>query len=114
MDNAEIKSTNAELVALSSIPTDAAVSNILKGVSWRWRGGQWWRTGFKGTTAGETYLLSGFRLRSLFNTDFTNDAVLQVTPVIYKVDTNKLSAHLVEFPPIKLNLTSRGNVQRMP
>ncbi len=51
-------------------------------------------------------------LQSVFNTSFSNDVVLQVTPMLYKVETNDVTAHLVEFPPIKVRLMSNGDVRK--
>src|SRR5882724_9032695 len=60
-----------------TLPPKTAVSNILNSVYRRYRGAQWWPGGnFKAST-GESFLLSGFKLGSVFDYPFTNDVVLQ-------------------------------------
>jgi len=57
---------------------------------------------------------ANFSLQSAFDVSFTNDVVLQITPLIYKVETNEVTAHLIEFLPIKMKLLSNGEVQKLP
>jgi len=53
-----------------------------------------------------------FCLQDVFHISVTNDLVLEVTPLIYKVETNRVTAHLVEFAPIRIKLTADGKVQK--
>ena len=108
-DDVQVKATAAATV---SVPGQTTVSNIMAAVYRRYRGSQWWPGGMSPTPAGEYFHLSGFDLRSVFDIPFTNDMVLQITPMIYKVDTNQVSARLVEFPPTKLKLLANGDVQK--
>ena len=90
------------------------VSNVLASVHPRnFRGMQWWPGGSASASAGQAFGLSGFSLRSAFEMHFTNDVLLQIVPLIYKVDTNRIAARLVEFPPTKLKLLANGTVQKL-
>jgi len=108
----ELTATGPNALA-SNTPAKTAVSNILDRVYRRYRGGQWWPGGQRKTTADERFSLSAFNLRSVFDIPFTNDVVLQVVPLIYRVDTNQATAHLVEFPAIKLKLKANGDVEKL-
>jgi hypothetical protein len=103
----EVPSKDAAVLAAFHVPPQTTVSNILRSVRYSVRGMQW--------LSGEAHRLSAtadFGLRSAFNLPLTNDMVLQITPLIYRVDTN-LSARLVEFAPIKMRLMANGNVQEI-
>ncbi|HEY3762224.1 MAG TPA: hypothetical protein VGN23_10810 [Verrucomicrobiae bacterium] len=107
-NGAEIVSTNIALSEATHLPNQTTTSNIISSVrpSDR-RGLQWLWT--------QPEMLSGansFYLRPLFGNVFTNDILLQVTPLLYKVETNNTTADLVEFPPIKVKLMTNGDVQK--
>ena len=109
----EIQPTNPVALANNHLPVQTTVSNILSGFHpANLRGLQWGRSGFNGTKVGEFFPLASFDLGSAFNVPFTNDIVLQITPLIYRVETNEVTAHLVEFPPIKVRLMADGNVRK--
>ena len=63
---------------------------------------------------GHTFAVPGFNLRSAFDQPFTNDVVLEITPLLYRVDTNGTTAHLVEFPPVTVELKADGGASRLP
>jgi hypothetical protein len=100
------QTTNAEVLEAFSLPFFTTVSNALKGVEWRRRGAQWpW--------SNSAFQTAGFRLKSAFNLPFTNDVFFQLTPLMYKVNTNNQSAWLVSFPPLRLKLKADGNVEKL-
>lgn len=109
----QVVSSNSDVLAAMAAPSQTTVSNILRSIPRRWRSSQWWRTGARGSRAGETYLLSAFDLQSAFSIPLTNDVAVRLVPLIYEVETNKVSARLVEFPPIKLKLMSGGEVRQI-
>jgi hypothetical protein len=73
---------------------------------------QWWLVG-RPVSKGTRYGSGGISLQSAFDVSFTNDYVLKITPLIYKVETNEITAHLVEFPPVKIKLMADGNIQKL-
>jgi hypothetical protein len=104
-----LKSTNQAVLAAMTLPAETTVAEIMKGVRPpSIRGMQW-----LGTDPGLSFTAASFGLRSAFTVPVTNDLVLQITPLIYKVDTNKTTACLVEFPAIKLRLFPDGNIQKI-
>ncbi|MGA2181173.1 MAG: hypothetical protein ABSH15_16520 [Verrucomicrobiota bacterium] len=111
----ELQLTNSSILAAMNLPSQTTVSNIMRGVHpSNKRGLQWWPVVGHGVAAGESYTAAGFSLQSDFDISFTNDVMLQITPLIYKVETNEVMAHLTEFPPIKMKLLSNGKVQKLP
>jgi len=100
--------TNPSSIAASKLPLQTTVSTILKTVRPRDRRGlQWWPVAGRAVDPGFDYPMA------TFGVPFTNDVVLQIAPLIYKVDTNGVTAHLVEFPAAKLKLTSDGKVEQI-
>ena len=98
----------------ANAPASTTVSNVMASVHPRsFRPMQWWPGANASASAGQAFGLSGFSLRSAFEMHFTNDALLQIVPLIYKVDTNRIAARLVEFPPTKLKLLANGTVQKL-
>ena len=69
---------------------------------------QWLEAGFT-IPDGDQIITADFSLSSAFDVAFTNDYVLNISPLIYKVETNLYSAHLVEFPPFKIRLNADGS-----
>lgn len=87
---------------------------------WGHRPAQWLM--FWGPKAGDWQQGASSRLRDTFGVPITNDVVLQITPLIYKVDLDpkilhvnrsENNVHLVTFPAIKMKLLSNGDVQRI-
>jgi hypothetical protein len=108
----QISSTNPDVLAAMHLPEQAAVSEISNFHPRQGRVYQWWTVG-RPIRAGMQYASASFDLQRAFDISLTNDMVLQVTPLIYKVETNEVKANLVEFPPIKVKLKSNGHVQQI-
>lgn len=110
----QIISTNATILGAFHLPKQTKVSEILShSFSPRnQRAYQWWLVGHPANEWSSDYT-ANFMLESAFDISLTNDYVLQITPLIYKVETNGVTAHLVEFPPIKVKLMANGNVQKL-
>jgi len=111
----EVTSTNQSILTAMSPLAQTTVANIMVGVRpLHTRGLQWWPVVNKAVTAGDFGPTTVFELQTDFGISFTNDIILQIAPLIYKVETNEVTAHLVEFPPIKMKLLSNGEVQKLP
>ena len=106
---AQIKDQTA--LAAMSLPTQTTVANIMRG-SARPRILQWLRFGSRSPVAGETAAVTTFNLSQAFDIAFTNDVTLQITPLLYRVDSNIQTARLIEFPPMRLKLFSNGDVKK--
>jgi len=105
----ELKSRDADVLSAMVLPRESTVADIMRGTpgGLSRRGMQW-----MATDAGHPNAASGFRMEEAFDISITNDLILTVTPLIYKVETNRVTAHLVEFAPIKIKLTADGKVQK--
>ena len=108
----EVIPKSSDALGALRLPALTTVSNIMAG-SWMRgsRAGQWlmhW-----GAKAGEDQQAGHCLLGTAFGMAFTNDVVLEITPLLYRVETNRITAHLVEFPPIKVKLFSNGTVQEI-
>lgn len=109
-----LQSTDPSVLAALCLPSKTAISDIFNHVHpIDRRGMQWWPGSGHKTVLGESAALAVFRLQNVFDVSLTNDVMLQITPLIYRVDTNKITAHLVEFPPVKMKLLSNGTVQEV-
>lgn len=78
------------------------------GHPWKSRGYQWFHV--------KQNVLSpsaDFGLRSLFDVPRTNDIVIEITPLLYRVDDKVQKARLVEFAPIKLRLLPDRDIERL-
>jgi hypothetical protein len=113
----ELWSTNGLVIPLKSAdalaafhaPAQTTVSDIMNNVHPSdTRGMKWLHI----TKAGQFEGVLPFSLQSAFGISFTNDYVFQITPFIYRADTNLDKATLVEFPPVKIKLMANGNVQK--
>jgi hypothetical protein len=113
-NSAPVFSTNADIWAAFHLPEQTTASEIIRHSFIRpdRRAYQWWRAG-RPVSEGELDYTANFKLETAFDIFPTNDYVLQITPLIYKVETNEVTAHLVEFPPIKIKLMANGNVQKI-
>jgi hypothetical protein len=113
----KIPSRNPDTLGAWQLPTETTVSEIMSGVQQRLRVRQWLLFGLNKdgsyTTINHSAAVPNFDLGSAFDVSMTNDLILSITPLLYKVDTNLQSAHLTEFPPIKLKLLTNGNVQKI-
>ncbi len=103
-----IQPTDPRLLDAMTLPFFTTVSNALRGVRWDRRGGQW-----PHGIARQSFQTASFSLRSGFGTPFTNDFLLQITPLMYKENTNNQTAWLVEFPPIRVKLKIDGTVEKL-
>jgi hypothetical protein len=112
-DGTQLHSTNADILAAMQLPADTSVSNILNGVPWRARGGQWMRTRLAGSRVGESGRGAHFSLLSAFGIPATNDFVISISPLLYRVGTNGATATLVQFEAITLKLLTNGNVEAL-
>jgi hypothetical protein len=108
----QIDSTNPAVLAAFHLPEQAAVADILSYHSRRGRIYQWWGAG-RAVSAGVPGETANFKLESVFSLSPTNEYVLDVTPLLYKVTTNGAAADLVEFPPVKIKLMPNGRVSKI-
>jgi hypothetical protein len=109
-----VLSKNTDVLDAFHLPNQTTVSEIMKHsvIPRAQHAYQWFHVGRPmddGTRDGS----GGISLQSAFDISFTNDYVLQITPLLYKVDTNEVNATLVEFPPIKIKLMADGHVQKL-
>jgi hypothetical protein len=111
-DGEQVVSTNADLDETFRLPEQTTASEILKFHPRRGRVYQWWLVG-RPVSEGVSHELASFKLDSAFALSSTNDYVLEVTPLIYKVETNEETADLVKFPPIKIKLLPDGEAKKI-
>ncbi len=104
---------DASALAAWQIPVDTSVSNVMQGVERSRRVLQWWRTGLTNSVAGKLYSSTTFSLIPLYETPFTNDCTLQMSPLIYRVDSSGTTAHLIEFPVMRFKLKANGTVEKL-
>lgn len=98
--------TNPKVIDAFKLPFFTTVSNAMRGVPWETRTGQWpWKdSAFQSTS---------FYLKSAFNIQLTNDVYLQIVPLMYKENTNNQTAWLVNFAPIRVELKTNGDVEKI-
>ena len=108
-----VPSYSPDVLAAAHLPPQTTVTTIMRGVERSRRGLQWTHGSIDGSSsAGETFAATSFGLRPAFDLPHTNDILLQITPLLYKVDADEVTAHLVTFPPIRIKLLSNGNAQK--
>ncbi len=105
-----IVSTNSDVPAAFHLPKQTTVAEIRSHSVYPWhkRGYQWW--GKEGVASGSGSAAALFTLESVFPISMTDDYVLKISPLLYKVDTSTVNAQLVEFPAITVKLMSSGQV----
>jgi hypothetical protein len=108
----QVLSTNRDVLGAFHLPEQTTASEILNFHPRSGRVYQWWLVG-RPVPKGTYSYLANIKLESAFDISPTNDYVLQITPLIYKVETNETTAHLIEFPPVKIKLMANGGVQRV-
>ena len=109
-----VLSKNADIVNAFHLPKRTTVSEVMHGGYPRDRRGlQWWRAGNPAGAGSTSPYMQRWVLQSAFDMSPTNDYVLRISPLLYKVETNVVTAHLVEFPPISIKLTADGHVQQI-
>lgn len=110
----QVLSTNADVVNAFRLPKRTAVSEVFvnSGYPRHMRGLQWLSAGGP-ISAGKLapYSTDWWRPKSAFNMSPTNDYVLKISPLIYRADTNGVTARLVEFEPMAIKLMTGGRVQ---
>lgn len=109
----EMKDKSA--LAAMGLPGQTSVSNIWSGVEHFSRNRLWLRFPLdqkSRSTVGESAASTTYSLKAAFGISFTNDVVLHLTPLLYRVDSNLQAGHLVEFPAICLRLLENGDVQK--
>lgn len=106
-----VVSTNRDVLSAFHIPKQTTVSEIISHSVYprNKRGYQWWSIGSP-VKAGRGGEATFFTLESAFPILMTNDYILKISPLLYKVDTNTVNAQLVEFPAIKVKLMSSGQI----
>jgi hypothetical protein len=109
----EIYLRDPSALAALNLPDQTTVSDIMRGVEWSRQSSQWWRTDLTGVSAGQRYPITTFRLAPQFGIPLTNDIILSLSPLMYKVDRDANAAHLVEFPAIQLRLGADGTVTKL-
>lgn len=109
----DVELTATGTKGLTSPPARTTVPDVLNGIYRRYRGRQWWPSSNLGAASDQQVFLSSFKLSDVFAGPFTNDVVLQMSPLIYKVDTNGVTANLIEFPPTKIRLTTDGKAEEV-
>ena len=108
-NNVEIPPVNTNVLAAMQFPEQTSVSSIIRSVRPSDRRGLQWLWTEPGMLSGA----AGFSLIPSFGRVFTNDVVLQITPLIYKVESNEVKADLVKFHPVRVGLMANGNVQEV-
>ena len=111
----QVLSKDADVLNAFHLPKHTTVSEIVQGVHPRnKRGMQWWRLARPTRAQTSAQYRTVWTLQSAFEMSPTNDYVLKISPLIYKVETNEVTAHLVEFPHIAIKLMTDGRAQRIP
>jgi len=117
-DGQKIPLKDRETAAAASLPLQTTVKDIKRGVP-RSRATLLWLHFERDpkqkvdVAAGQSAWVTSFNLGTAFASSFTNDMVLELTPLLYRVNTNIVNAKLVEFPPIKLKLHANGEVEKV-
>jgi len=109
----EVSLMDSSARAARSLALQTTVSKVLQGVERRRRAYQWWEGVQSVTKPGKIFLATGFQLKAAYGISFTNDFVFSVSPLMYKVETNMETAHLVEFPAIRVKLKADGTVEKL-
>ena len=110
----QVLSKNADIVNAFHLPKTTTVSEVMhSGYPRDRRGLQWWRAGNPAGSGTSSAYTQRWILRTAFNMSPTNDYVLKISPLVYKVETNASTAHLVEFPCVTVKLLTNGRVQAM-
>jgi hypothetical protein len=109
-----LKDTSAR--AAWSLPSMTSVSNNMLAMRRLHRGAEshlWWRTDTIGSFTGQEQLAYSFDLKPCFDFPPSRDLVLEIAPLIYRVADDEESARLVEFPPVKIVLSTNGSVRQL-
>jgi hypothetical protein len=108
-DGAEVYSTNRDVMNAFRLPVNTTLDVLKSGVPRSARALQWLHLDSRGPHgapiidhSADVFLSRAFGISS------TNEMVLQITPLLYRVDTNLQNAHLTEFAPIRVRLLPSG------
>jgi hypothetical protein len=96
----------------SQFPQTTTVAEVMRQVvPQSVRGLQWLQSGFVESRVGDLAFSASFGLGKSLNLQITNDVVVRLIPVAYRVDPDMQRARLVEFPAITLKLQKDGRVE---
>jgi hypothetical protein len=104
-DAAAVPLLDAETIAAERLPLETTVSEAMRGVQRSRRAMQWLRT-----FEGEFTPTASFNLDSALGKPLTNDLLVEITPLLYRVSADEQKARLVSFPPFKFELKVNGEV----
>jgi hypothetical protein len=85
----------------------------MRDVKWSWRGSQWWPASHGRIIVGESHPATVFDLQGVYGTLFHKDVILEMTPLIYQVETNGQSARLISFPVVRVRLQKDGTIKKL-
>jgi hypothetical protein len=106
----EVRTTNVDVLDTAKLPLSSTVTDVMRGYpGGRSRRGMQWMDFASNASAAGAY----FCLQDVFHVSVTNDVILQITPLIYRVETNKETANLIEFAPIKVKLLANGKIEKV-
>ncbi len=108
LSGAELAITNPAVLAAIHLPAETTVSNIWSGLPRREFIHQWLRLSLDAPKPGDNGVSANFPLSRAFSLPFTNDVVLKMEPLLYRIDADLKTAHLVTFPPIQIKLMTNG------
>lgn len=111
-DGRTIPLVDSSAAAAWNLPVQANVSDIMAGVKRGQRVLLWWPASSRTTAAGKKFPAAVFDL-SCFESAITNDVKLEMTPLMYKVEANHKTAHLVDFPPVRVELKTNGSLTQL-
>lgn len=103
-----VKSVNADALTVTNLPRLTSIKDVMQSVPHRQQGYQWLHT-----EVGNPMFAASFRLKNIYNVSFTNDYVLKIAPLIYRVQTNGDQVYLTEFPPSTFLLRFNGSVEKV-
>jgi hypothetical protein len=110
-DGTEINSTNPFAAGVDQFPSQTTVSNIWQKVPHFERIHLWLPLSLDAAVPGDSGAAANFALWGAFPFPITNDVVLKVTPLLYRIDSDIQTAHLVTFPTISMSLLTNGTVK---
>jgi hypothetical protein len=90
-------------------PASTTVSNIMHSVHPSSKRGLQWLWTEPGTMSGAT----AFSLQTYYDIPQSSNVIVQLEPLLYKVNSDGVTADLIGFPPIRLKILSTGDVQKI-
>src|SRR5690606_4973578 len=104
----EVKPVNLDAVTVTNLPILTSVKDMMRSIPHRQKGLQWLHT-----EVGNPMFATSFRLKNIYKVSFTNDYILKIAPLIYRVQTNGDQLHLTEFPSSAFLLRVDGSVEKV-